>query len=98
MPYCLQRRDKKAPWEVLNREYRPLGDGEHSRALPKAPTGIKLTAAQVRKIAHKEVRENQIWLYDDGCLPTSSAWAMKDYLARIAVLMKAKTVSMPVVK
>lgn len=99
MPYCLQRRRKGDPWQVLNREYRQLGDGrDGSEAAFDGPTCVKLTDAQVLKIAHGDRRENQFWLYDDASTPTSSARAMKEYLARVALIMKAKTVTGPAMK
>jgi hypothetical protein len=92
MPYCLQRTKKGDPWEIVNREYLPPGEvGDHKHG--KGPVRIRLTESQLAKISTGERREHQVWLYDDASVPTSSKRAMTEYLARVAVLMKAKIVA-----
>jgi len=59
-------------------------------------TLIKINASHIKKLRESLVDDqhldDQVWLYNDGCIPTSSASAMKQYLARVALLMKAKAV------
>lgn len=92
-PYCV-RRLKDGRYIVLNRNYKPLGEPTTDRvdydAHPSA-VAIKITAAAARKLSW-EAKEDleSIFLYSDGCVPTSGAAHMAAYCKRLAVLMGIK--------
>jgi hypothetical protein len=90
-PYCIQKQDDDS-WVLLNRNYKPVGFntsdfinyGDH-------PVSMKLKGigpATLKKLSYKEEEpSNMIYLYNDGCVPTSSASAMSAYLAKLEILM-----------
>ena len=96
-PYCLQQR-KDGHWIILNRNYKPVGsptdDWADYDAVPKESCIAKLTKVQIGKICHTGEPEyaDTIYLYDEGCVPTDGKKSMDSYLARVAVVMKLKTV------
>lgn len=92
LPYCI-RRQKDGSHVVLNREYQPIGfktkDYVDLEKLPVAVHFKGLTARVAAKVSFdgKDDLES-IFLYNDGCIPTSGADHMKKYLARLAILAK----------
>lgn len=92
-PYCVQRL-KDGRYIVLNRDYKPLGIQSSERVVyethPSA-INIKVTPATARKISWKESDDiGVIHLYNDGCVPTSSAAHTAAYCKRLSVLMAIK--------
>ena len=93
MPYCLKRQ-KDGRYAVLNREYKPVGfwtaafiDYEEHPVLVR----MRITEKQAAKISYNgSTNIDEIFLYDDGCIPTSSKQAMAAYLERIERLMRYK--------
>ena len=94
LPYCIKRQPD-ATYIVLNREYMPLGF-KAQQDLDRAgyPAGVKLPglrAATAAKISYKGSTDlSTIYLYDDGCIPTSSSMHMDAYLKRLAQFAKLK--------
>ncbi|WP_265532297.1 hypothetical protein [Pseudomonas saponiphila] len=96
-PYSLQKQED-GTYVVTNRNYKPIGfmTGEWVD-YNESPVGVKisgLTPQVAAKLDHKG-RNNveSIFLYGDGCTPTSDKKSMDDYLARLALLMKLKIAS-----
>jgi hypothetical protein len=94
LPYALMRL-ADGSYLPVNREYKPLG--VTSKAFVKYDElslgRVKVTAAAARKLCVRGVGDltaESIYLYNDGCVPTSSAQAWAQYAARLAVLSKAK--------
>lgn len=89
LPYCITQVEEGC-FVILNREYKPLGqvtrDGADYR---KHMVRIKgLTPAKARKISSRDSPDiTSICLYDDGCIPTSSAANAEAYFRRLTVLM-----------
>ncbi len=93
-PYCIK---KVSPgcFVVLNREYMPLGFNEKRdvsyNELPIIAKIKGLTPATIKKLAYNgEMRDNMIFLYNDGLIPTRSAENMRLYLEKLAILAKYK--------
>jgi|SRR5689334_9443094 hypothetical protein len=94
LPYCIKKLES-GEYVVLNREYKPLGfktrDQVDYEAYPIAVNFARLTPATAAKLSHNGKDDtNQIFLYDDGCIPTDSAAYMRQYLDRLAILAKLK--------
>jgi len=92
MPYCIQKQDD-GRYAILNRRYKPLGFSStefFTYADYPILVNIKgLTEKTASKLSHcADSNLNDIYLYNDGCIPTSSTKNMDDYLARLAVLAK----------
>lgn len=87
MPYCMAPRGDGA-YEVLNREYQPLGFFRGSSLGAPSPAVIRRVPRKtVEKLAVDPDREDgKIFLYDDGCIPTASPENMVKYLDKLAVL------------
>jgi hypothetical protein len=94
LPYCIQRQ-KDGSYIVLNRDYKPLGIKPTELVdYESYPIKVKLRglgAATAAKISWKGSRElSAIYLYNDGCVPTSSNANMTAYLARLARFAKLR--------
>lgn len=88
LPYCLQR-IADGRWIALNRQYKPIGmastDWIDYEAVD-APR-LKPTAAQLRALsANGEINGDQVWLYNDGCVPDAGSTHWSAYAKRLAVL------------
>lgn len=93
LPYCLQKQPD-GRYVLLNRDYKPLGfatSGRVDYAQYPIAHALKLTRKAVEAISvNGVVKEDAIYLYDDGCIPTDSAAHMARYLEKIAVLAKVQ--------
>ena len=94
MPYCIQRQDDGS-FLILNREYQPLGfDRSGSSNYSDYPIAVSiqgLTPRIAEKLSYKGLCDvSRIFLYNDSCIPTSSAKNMKAYLEKLEILMKLK--------
>jgi len=94
MPYCIERQED-GNYVILNREYQPLGfDRSGSSNYADYPIAVSipgLTPRIAEKLSYEGLRDlSKIYLYNDSCIPTSSAKHMKDYLGRFEILMKLK--------
>jgi hypothetical protein len=78
---------------ILNRYYKPLGIDTHDMVdyLPWSFEFARMGPSVAAKLSWRCAGDiDNIWLYNDGCVPTSSAWAMAGYLERLAYLMSLK--------
>jgi hypothetical protein len=94
LPYCL-RKQPDGRYVVVNREYKPIGFCTTAYVdytqFPVAASLKGVTAALARKLSHDgNPGIDEIYLYDDGCVPTSSAAHMSAYLAKLQLLAKLK--------
>jgi hypothetical protein len=94
LPYCIKRLPK-GNHIVLNRDYKPIGFRTTAQLDYEAyPIGVKfkgLTAETVAKLSCKGSSDaDEIFLYNDGSIPTKSAENMKAYLERLGILAKLK--------
>lgn len=94
LPYCLKRQSD-SKYIVLNREYKPLGfvaqEIVHYENYPIAVKIKGLTPLKASKISfNRSENLDDIYLYNDGCIPNSSAENMKAYFERLAVLAELK--------
>lgn len=92
LPYCLQRL-KDGRYIVLNRYYKPLGnpraDWVNYDEHPSAQKIKGLTAAKAKAISARGDDDlDEIFLYNDGCLPTKSAADWATYSKRLELLAK----------
>lgn len=88
LPYCLQR-TTDGDYLLLNRKYKPLGvmsaewvnyDTHPSKfRFKRALSAKQVTALSCTGSADAEC----IYLYDDGCVPTSNDASWKTYSARL---------------
>jgi hypothetical protein len=90
--YCIKRLEN-GDYIFLNRHYKPLGFHTSDWINyddPRLWVSLKgLTAKKAAKISYKnEENLDNIYLYNDGCVPTRSAENMKNYLSRLDALMK----------
>lgn len=100
--YCIQRLEN-GDYIFLNRYYKPLGFHTSDWINyddPRLWVGLKgLTAKKAAKISYKnEENLDNIYLYNDGCVPTRSAENMKNYLSRLDALMKLTLEVLPALK
>lgn len=95
--YCLQRQPDGS-YIALNRRYKPLGFAATERVDYDAyPIRFKfkraLSAAQVMALSYKgDPNPECIYLYNDGCVPTTSSADWKAYSARLERLAGYKVV------
>jgi len=94
LPYCLERQDD-GRYVVLNREYNPVGFCTTERLdYSKYPVAVKisrLTAKTAARLSYNnDPKIDRIYLYNDGCIPTSSSAHMAAYLQSLAILAKLK--------
>lgn len=91
-PYCIDKQDDDS-WVLLNRNYKPVGfnTGDFIK-YEEYPVSMKLKGlgpGTLKKLSYKqEGTGDRIFLYDDGCVPTSSAQAMSSYLKKLEILLK----------
>jgi hypothetical protein len=94
LPYCLKRQPD-GRYAVLNREYKPVGfytktwvDYEKHPVLVKFKGITKIKAA---KLSYKgDGSLDEIYLYNDGCIPTRNAENMNAYLLKLEILANLK--------
>ena len=89
LPYCLKRL-ADGRYVVLNRRYKPLGFTTQTNVDYEAyPIALWLRITPTRPAALSWKGSDNtaaIHLYNDGCVPTSSATHMQAYLGRLAKL------------
>lgn len=92
LPYCLKKQ-ADGTYVVLNREYKPVGfnttDWVTYEDYPVFTRLKGIGPATARRLSC-DGSENvtTIFLYNDGCIPVESSWAMQAYLARLAILAR----------
>lgn len=88
MPYCLERLEDGS-YLFLNRRYKPLGVSsedfvDYELAVGRFKFKRALSAKQIASLSHSGSTEaGRIYLYDDGCIPTSSDAAWTAYSAKL---------------
>ena|ERR1035437_6183178 len=92
LPYCIHKTEN-GKYVVLNREYKPLGfktgDFIDYKDYPILVEFKGLTPAKIIKISYNGDSDNKnIYLYNDGCIPTLSKNDMDNYLKRLELLSK----------
>jgi hypothetical protein len=89
LPYCLKRLED-GRYVALNRRYKPLGFTTQAHVEYEAyPIALRLRMTPQRAAALSWQGSDDtamIHLYNDGCVPTSSAAHMQAYLGRLATL------------
>ncbi len=99
LPYCI----KKLPdgrYVILNRRYKPLGFTTYDYIVYESlPILVKLRGlrpSMAAKLSFKGDRNTEeIFLYNDGCVPTRNKNHMDAYLERLKILAALK-VSRPI--
>ena len=91
-PYCLKKQED-GRYAVLNREYKPVGFFTREYiTYANYPVLVKLkglTAKKAAKLSWKgDEQTDEIFLYNDGCVPTHSKANMHAYLAKLELLAK----------
>jgi len=94
-PYSL-RMLKNGTWQILNRNYSIIGHGGKYNRTDSPETSHKLqrlTKYQRAKLSWDGIGDkDEIFLYQDGCLPDQSPEHFEAYCKRLAVLMRLKVV------
>ena len=91
--------DHRGRYIKLNRDYKPLGMEAQETVRYEDFAAVSLPgvtyeiAAATSDKGSDEV--TQVYLYNDDCVPTSSAANMRAYLARLALLAKLEITSRP---
>ena len=86
--YCLNRLPDGS-YIALNRDYKPLGFPrqpfvEYETAPGRFKFKRALSQDQIAALSYKgDTSAERIYLYNDGCVPTRSASAWRDYSARL---------------
>ena len=92
LPYCLQKQDDNT-YVVLNRSYSPVGLNEMGYVkYSDYPVSVPLKgigpATAARISCDGDPSLDWIYLYNDGCIPTSSPKDMEMYLKRFEILAR----------
>ena len=94
LPYCLQKQPD-GRYAILNRRYKPVGlaitEFINYEDYPVCVNLKGLGPATAAKLSWKgDPDTDQIYLYNDGCVPTESSENMQSYLKRLEILAKLK--------
>lgn len=94
LPYCLVRLGD-GRYIAVNRDYKPIGGTRADGWVDydSHPHAVKLNGLTPQRIARLAVKgeaepDGRIYLYNDGCVPTSSQANWDAYAARLAILAK----------
>jgi len=92
MPYCIQKQND-GHYVILNRMYKPLGMITKQN-VDYSPYAVKLkglSPTSAKKLSWKgDPNTDEIFLYNDGCVPTKGKKNMGAYLDRLAILASIK--------
>ncbi len=93
-PYCLQQQ-KDNKFVVLNRKYKPLGfftsEFLNNEEFPVLVEFHGLTEKIVMELAvDGSTNKENIYLYNDECVPTNDKKSMEKYLKKLELLSKLK--------
>ena len=95
LPYCLKRQEDGS-YQVQNRSYEPVGlfackTNPDPQTLAAQAFIPELDSTLASKISYNGSADlNQIHLYESKSAPLGSADCMKNYLARLEILLKCK--------
>ena len=91
LPYVLQEQ-KDGSYIALNRNYKPIGFRIEKwvdyAAYPISFRFKGLSPDMIEKLSVNRPFNGDIYLYDDGCVPTRRKKYMTVYLEKLAMLMK----------
>ena len=92
LPYCLLKHESGG-YLILNRDYKPLGfsTGKYLtyEDYPIEANFLRMSKATAVKLSYKKSdNSDEIFLYNDSCVPTSSEQNMKQYLEKLKILAK----------
>jgi hypothetical protein len=91
MPYCLIL-NPSGKYTITNRNYKPLG--MWAQFVNYEDYSVEITGlgpATITKLSwDANPNPKQIFLYNDGCVPTANKKSMDAYLARLAILASLK--------
>ena len=92
LPYCLKKQ-KDGGYLVLNREYKPLGfntlDEIKYEDYPISTKYAGITSKKASMLSWNSSTDTEnIFLYNDGTVPTSNKKNMGLYLAKLEILAK----------
>lgn len=93
-PYCIEK-CADGSWVLLNRNYKPVGfNTSEFITYADYPVAMKikgLSPSKLKKLSYKdEEPADRVYLYNDGCIPTSSSAAMSEYIKKLEILLKLK--------
>lgn len=93
-PYCIEKQPNGA-WVVLNRQYKPVGfhtnDFINYEDHPISTQLLGLGPSVAKKLSYTGKSEgDRIYLYNDGCIPTSNKANMDEYLKKLSILAGLK--------
>lgn len=91
-PYCIEK-CADGSWVLLNRNYKPVGfNTSNFINYADYPVAMKLKGlgpSTLKKLSYKDEEPgDRVYLYNDGCVPTSSSAAMNAYLKKLEILLK----------
>ncbi len=94
MPYCLHKQPD-GRYIVLNREYKPIGFFTRAHVkYEEYPIAVFLegiNSAMAAKLSPEgDTDTDDIFLYNDRCVPTDNAANMNRYLSKLKLLAKLK--------
>jgi len=94
LPYCIKKL-ADGRYVVLNRKYKPLGFSTSEKLdYESYPITVKMRGLKAKtavKLSWKgDDNTDEIFLYNDGCVPTQSAKFMSAYLERLKILLAMK--------
>lgn len=93
LPYVLQQQ-KDGSYIALNRNYKPVGflieKWVEYAEYPIAVHFKCLREDTIEKLSAQERFDGDIYLYNDGCVPTRRKKHMTAYLEKLAILTKLK--------
>ena len=92
LPYCLKRM-AIGLYIILNREYKPLGMDTTERVNYEdySHVSLRITPHIAAQLSARESDDiDDVYLYNDGCIPTRSAANMRCYEERLALLEEVR--------
>jgi hypothetical protein len=89
LPYCI-RQIKNGLFVILNRERLPLGVTDINASRDNEQHAVRLTGLDANTAKRLSARGSsdldEIYLYNDGCIPTSDKKSSEAYFARLLIL------------
>lgn len=86
-PYCLQKQ-ANGNWCILNRNYKSVASNPELLNIPAEIQSKKLTSELLKKLSFNgEYDLDNVYLYNDSCIPTHSNENMKSYLKKLEILL-----------
>jgi len=94
LPYCIKKLTD-GRYVVLNRKYKPLGFSTSEKLDYKSyPITVKMRGLKAKTAVklswNGDNNTDEIFLYNDGCVPTKNEKFMSAYLERLKILSAMK--------